>query len=1781
MKAKIYNKKKLLSLLILPFVAGNLTAKSTLAADTVYNPIAGEIVNVTGINDSYRIFTYAEEVSVILDAAAQINNDDSYPAVHLGTNATVDMLPGSQITSTNASGYATGVEFNNSYYSVDGALNQVSMDQAAISATATDGTAFGIYSGDPDNYNASNVTTQITLDNNSSITTTASSSYDYSYAAGIYLAYGGGSRSVIELNHGSSISASATVTPAIDDSALALAQGIHIYDQEDTLIILDNGAGIEVTATATASGTGNALVYYTYGIYAESGYGGDSVVTMNNGSFISGTATATADQYAYIGDRYNNSDQYYDNIGGNSGIKVWNEYDGDANVSIANASSIINLSTATVNNTGTPYATTARVTDSFGIYAYSYEGNSSASLDSGSTITIDAIAVNNNLGSSNDRAYATSIKVINAYSYYGASTVTLNNLSAISVTSSATAQDNALAEAVGVQAGAYYDATVTMGLGSQITASATAAANHGSELLWDGANSQAQAQGIDTYSSSGNASVLLNNSSLDATAQSTITVAAADYAYYSGAKAKAYGIYTGADYGNSTITLNNLSAVTITATATNDSSAGADYSHDNSAAAYAYGIGAHSDSGPAIVSLNNASLATTATATAMGNAYSYNSGASANAYGIGAESWSGQANVDLYSSTVTAGATATGDALTNAYGTGIEASNSNYGIYGTAGSTVTLDASSVTVTTTATSTGAGGDFAPSAKAEATGIYTQTQGSTYNAEVTISNLSQVTAEAAATAAAGQAEADAYGIYAKSHYSETNITVSLNSTVDATATATSTATEYGDASAQASGISADGAEGAVIVLTDSTLTGSATATSEAGTAMAYAYGIELRAGNTSTVTLDNATITTAATATGSINALPPVIPDAVVPARVAFGTRAEASGISASDNSGTGSTTINLDNSSVSAMASATYGRNYAEATGIDIYALSTAEVNLTNSTVNASAYAQGDYGIAHAAGIFASGNGGNVLTTITLDNSSASAMADTDYVANATGISAGLGDSVSINLLNGASVNATTSGYHTEAIGIDIYDVNTGAVNLTNSSITATASAQNDTDYAFARGIATSDYFGAGSNTISLDNSSINATADASSGAAAGITADRGYSATINLLNGASINASASGNDSYAAGIAISGVGTTIVNLANATVSASTLSVGGYADGIVASGYDGTESTSITLDNSSVSAMAVSDLMAVATGITADFGDNVTLDLLNGASVNAISSGYSARATGLDIFYFNTATVNLTGAAINATANGYSAEATGINIYGVTNASINIDAASSVSGSTYAILAQNTSTATVNNFGLINGRVMVTDLNNQATGTLQATLAAGDSEWVDPLSVTPLVGNYYFTATDTASLVTGSTFQIATSDDLGFTEVGQIKEYRLLGTAVDGGTWDPATLNVVKTGYQSPLLRLYFSYSDPNNVETPGLSDDDHYILRVEFLAPATAGLTPNAAAAAAAALADGLFTFNSDPEQWSPEIMSRVFGTMQFIHGNLNNIGNRLHGKKSGENSGNPAANNNLWGSANYTDATQDMRDNIEGFDSETMAFNLGYDRNLSANALLGISLGYGTTEAETEFNHRTQEMDEYMLSLYGQVKGQGWFGEGQLAAGWGSTDSVRNVGSTLYTASFDSNSYYAKLVGGMNIDAGGWALIPKASIDYANISFDDYQEVGGPLALAVSSDTYDSSNLGAGLSVMNKGKMFTPEFGAMVYYDLIGDTIQTSSRFTGGATYFQTEGADPARLSWELNAGLTFEAPGTPLTFKVGYDLLGREDFMSHNFNGKLTFDF
>ncbi|MCY1304562.1 outer membrane autotransporter barrel domain protein [compost metagenome] len=140
-----------------------------------------------------------------------------------------------------------------------------------------------------------------------------------------------------------------------------------------------------------------------------------------------------------------------------------------------------------------------------------------------------------------------------------------------------------------------------------------------------------------------------------------------------------------------------------------------------------------------------------------------------------------------------------------------------------------------------------------------------------------------------------------------------------------------------------------------------------------------------------------------------------------------------------------------------------------------------------------------------------------------------------------------------------------------------------------------------------------------------------------------------------------------------------------------------------------------------------------------------------------------------------------------------------------------------------------------------------------------------------------------------------------------------------------------------------------------------------------------------------------------------------------------------------------------------------------------------------------------------------------------------------------------------------------------------------GLLLEPRAAARYANVDIDGFSESGSSAALSTGSQRYEVGELGAGVRLAGNfasgSGNLQPELRLMAYQDLIGDQTASTSTFVLGGTPFATNGAEPARSSFEAGVGVDYRVGA--LTLTAGYDYLTKEDFNADTFTAKVRYDF
>lgn len=259
--------------------------------------------------------------------------------------------------------------------------------------------------------------------------------------------------------------------------------------------------------------------------------------------------------------------------------------------------------------------------------------------------------------------------------------------------------------------------------------------------------------------------------------------------------------------------------------------------------------------------------------------------------------------------------------------------------------------------------------------------------------------------------------------------------------------------------------------------------------------------------------------------------------------------------------------------------------------------------------------------------------------------------------------------------------------------------------------------------------------------------------------------------------------------------------------------------------------------------------------------------------------------------------------------------------------------------------------------------------------------------------------------------------------------------------------------------------------------------------------------------------------------------------------------------------------------------------ATQDVRDGVDGYDSETYGAAFGIDSTTAAeNATVGMAVSYAATDVESDNINNTQtDVDSYQLSLYGDLSlSKQAYLEGMLGYAYNDINSVRNNAGGLAadaSADYNSDQYIAYAEFGRDFALGGkTTLTPSILSHYQHIAIDDYNETGaGGANLNVENEDLDILELGVGaeLSWMLKGpngSIVKPAVNVGYRYDVIGDNVASTSSFSGApGVSFKTEGFEPDQSTFNAGAGITL-ATHDNWELSADYDYQMKSDFDSHS---------
>jgi outer membrane autotransporter protein len=266
-----------------------------------------------------------------------------------------------------------------------------------------------------------------------------------------------------------------------------------------------------------------------------------------------------------------------------------------------------------------------------------------------------------------------------------------------------------------------------------------------------------------------------------------------------------------------------------------------------------------------------------------------------------------------------------------------------------------------------------------------------------------------------------------------------------------------------------------------------------------------------------------------------------------------------------------------------------------------------------------------------------------------------------------------------------------------------------------------------------------------------------------------------------------------------------------------------------------------------------------------------------------------------------------------------------------------------------------------------------------------------------------------------------------------------------------------------------------------------------------------------------------------------------------------------------------------------VWGQGFGSAATQDRRQDVDGYSADTYGLAFGVDARVLDPVRVGVSFAYARTNVSDSGSRdgSGQKINSYIGSIYGTYTANSWYVDGALTYGHHDYDSTRVVNFTgapvqVAKASFGGEQYGAKAEFGYPLSVGPAVVTPLASLAYNRLNQDGYTETGAAGAnLTVGSSSTDSvrSGLGAKVSttIAQAGEWnIKPNARAMWLHEFNGSAPDQTSTFVAGGSSFTTSGITVAQEHFNLGVGLDVASVrNTTVSAKYDADLSDR--YVSH----------
>ncbi len=266
-----------------------------------------------------------------------------------------------------------------------------------------------------------------------------------------------------------------------------------------------------------------------------------------------------------------------------------------------------------------------------------------------------------------------------------------------------------------------------------------------------------------------------------------------------------------------------------------------------------------------------------------------------------------------------------------------------------------------------------------------------------------------------------------------------------------------------------------------------------------------------------------------------------------------------------------------------------------------------------------------------------------------------------------------------------------------------------------------------------------------------------------------------------------------------------------------------------------------------------------------------------------------------------------------------------------------------------------------------------------------------------------------------------------------------------------------------------------------------------------------------------------------------------------------------------------------------VWLQALSSDANQDQRHGVAGYDADSHGIAVGADGQLNADTTLGLAYSYLDSDVKSDLGSKTK-VTGHALTVYSNWTHDNWFVDTSLMYGWNDNESKRYIAGTRAKGDYDSDVFGVSALAGYTVQLRPEVVLePQVGARYANVGMDSYREKGSSASLNVGSQRYEVGEMGVGARLAAAFAVGTgslePEAKLMAWHDFIGDKVGTTSSFVLGGDSFTSRGTTPVRDSYELGLGANYRMGA----WSVGgsYNYVTASGFNADGFTAKVRYAF